>query len=925
MAITAEQAAQLASAYQSGNSGLQSLVNQMGVTQADVQQYFPGFDVAGAGLTLPSVATSGSPFATTSAPTPPPPPIDFSSFGLGRGAQSQLEKLSNIINTGGTLTASQESRLGRLSQKTGQDLADFFNYTPVSEKYRYTPTTTAVEPTYGTQGLSGDVITDFIEANLDRPELIAQKAQEFGISSGDITAATGYTPQEQADYFQAFKMLPTTSAYDYDLFPELGVSQEKKLEKLVNLLALGQELTPGQAKQLTKLGAKTGYDFFNVPTYQSLEEQLGERAKGTTFQSIVDYIGQNIDDPTKIYQRATELGISPEDVLLAYSATEKKGKSPYSLEQIQEYFETGKGGYETTFDTLLSSTFGESNVASAKNLFKPEDFSNKSVETILETLQNSPQNKAQDALTLANALGKIYGYDQTQTLSLAKDLVSGKIDDQTITSIYGDLLKTNTFDSDAQGRLLTHIADTNPDAYIFQQNPDLLTFYKPIGDLITAPKDSGQYGYYKNAPILSAEVADRILGDNLFIGGNNALGYGSQGRIDDDLGWDLRSKYQGFIANGAGVFGVQATSNQIDEFTRIQQQIDALGGVKDGYVAVERTDPETNQKYIANVPVETLFATEVDSEGGSNGGQNYKLYQDTIAALNRGAAQLNIDPSKFSTPSELFDAVQGASENLYIVQGRANNWDAEPAEAAGITGVGRDRGGKNHATVMYQKVGEKLIPVQTLKVFNFDDPNTSRGFFGDLFQGIASLPFVAELALLNPATASFYPLIKGAQTAALGGDFEDVFKSAGLAYLTTNFIPKTLGPMIQTELATSGIVSNLAQNNPGLANFITKAGSNAIISMGMAELTGQDPFDAATSSLLSSGIFASTNAGLKFTDAIPDQYKTIVANMITDLILNQDPKRSLANLAKTTMNNEIKDFMKTREVLTDERSPTTQV
>lgn len=55
MAITQEQANQLASMYQSGDtSSLQNLINQYGVTQSDVSQYFPGFDVSGAGLTLPT-------------------------------------------------------------------------------------------------------------------------------------------------------------------------------------------------------------------------------------------------------------------------------------------------------------------------------------------------------------------------------------------------------------------------------------------------------------------------------------------------------------------------------------------------------------------------------------------------------------------------------------------------------------------------------------------------------------------------------------------------------------------------------------------------------------------------------------------------------------------------------------------------------
>jgi hypothetical protein len=84
MAISESQANDLAQAYQSGSGNLQDLVNQYGVTQADVAQYFPGFDVGAAGLSLPS-AQASSPLAqtpdTSSAPVAPvasPSPLNAS-------------------------------------------------------------------------------------------------------------------------------------------------------------------------------------------------------------------------------------------------------------------------------------------------------------------------------------------------------------------------------------------------------------------------------------------------------------------------------------------------------------------------------------------------------------------------------------------------------------------------------------------------------------------------------------------------------------------------------------------------------------------------------------------------------------------------------------------------------------------------------
>jgi hypothetical protein len=76
--IGGEAAAQLQSAYQGGANDLQAMVNNYGVTQADVEKYFPGFDVAGAGLTLPgqpAVAPAAAPAPVEDNWTPSLTPI----------------------------------------------------------------------------------------------------------------------------------------------------------------------------------------------------------------------------------------------------------------------------------------------------------------------------------------------------------------------------------------------------------------------------------------------------------------------------------------------------------------------------------------------------------------------------------------------------------------------------------------------------------------------------------------------------------------------------------------------------------------------------------------------------------------------------------------------------------------------------------
>lgn len=757
--------------------------------------------------------------------------------------------------------------------------------------------------------LSGE---DYYTQQLRSKELSQEKLNEV-LAAG----AQGLTDRLQAqNYFEKTGMLPTTSAFGYDLFPELNREQEKKLEKFVNSLALGNELTPSQAAKLTKYGAETGFNFFDVPTYKSVEEALSKRTGGVDFQAITDYVNQNIDDPTKIYQRAAELGITPEEVLLAYSATGQKGRSPYSLQQIQDYFETGKQGYQDAFTDILTNTFGAEAATSAANLFKPEDFANKSIESIQETLQNSTANKNQEALRLAGTLANIYGYDQKQAIALAREIASGKVEDEGIMSVYNGLLKENALTNDLQTQLLQHIAKTDPDAEIFKSNPDLLDFYTPIEKLIESPKDSGQYGYNKNVPILSAKEADRLLGGEVFKGGNDYFGYGGSGEKDDSLGWDLRSKYLGSITNGAGIFGVKANQNQIDDFSRIQQEIDRLGGLKivqdmeggsSKGIYVTRKDPESGQNYQAFVPVERLFETYYDSESGqSDGADNYRLYQDTMTALNRGATDLKLDTSQFNTPTELFEAVNDRTKNLYVVTGRANNWDAAESEALGLTGHGKSRGGVNHATVMYRKVGDKLVPVEDdagnaiVKTFKFDDPDTSKGFFGDLAQGALSILSVPPIALaLSAATggvsnlfsAATQPIVSTLIDAGINELAANVVTNAAVNSLLTEVMGGNAGDTFLSSLVSGAIGGTTAPDPsggnqpirlPGLGEqFLNQIGFN---NLGIANLV--DP-----STL---GRIAGTYAGSAITGTDPT--KMLINQAITQGIKSlPGMSRSLSN------------------------------
>jgi len=99
MAITSDQANQLASAYQSGNtSAVQNLVNSLGVTASDVATYFPTFDVASSGITLPTPTP-----APLSTPTPTYSTAADVLNGLSSGALTQataIPALQQVASAG---------------------------------------------------------------------------------------------------------------------------------------------------------------------------------------------------------------------------------------------------------------------------------------------------------------------------------------------------------------------------------------------------------------------------------------------------------------------------------------------------------------------------------------------------------------------------------------------------------------------------------------------------------------------------------------------------------------------------------------------------------------------------------------------------------------------------------------------------------
>jgi hypothetical protein len=353
-----------------------------------------------------------------------------------------------------------------------------------------------------------------------------------------------------------------------------------------------------------------------------------------------------------------------------------------------------------------------------------------------------------------------------------------------------------------------------------------------------------------------------MLGDANKIGGKAFKRYED---LLDELGWNFKSGEElNMINRGVRVVGLNENSYTPDK----------LKAMDSGELY---TDPDT--------------------------GATVDTYAGERQALNTAAEKLGIDPSNFISSAELYKAIERSTEGLYAVTGQyKNQWD--PEEISGIS----DRG--NHATVIYREVNGQLVPISEPNLFKYTKPKDPLigGVVGDI---IGSVPFLPEIgALVSGGNPYVYTALKTAQTAAQSGDLGDVLKSGGLAWLASDFIPKTLGPMIQTEIGSNSLVQALAESSPELANFIIKGGTNAAIASGMAAITGQDPLDAGLAALASSGVIKITEAGVDLS-GIPEQFRPVVSRIIADVIVGRDPKNSLTSIASAFIKDEVKDFAKT--------------
>lgn len=274
----------------------------------------------------------------------------------------------------------------------------------------------------------------------------------------------------------------------------------------------------------------------------------------------------------------------------------------------------------------------------------------------------------------------------------------------------------------------------------------------------------GQYGYVNGFPVLNASIADSVLAAN-----NGFVSGDAAGRADNAMGWDTGS-VQGTLANGAGVFGVRYNP--------------------------PNTDSEN--------PSPASYSGDMDA----------------------AARALNLNVTGLSD-AQKYDAINNAARDLYLVSGKtgyqAGGVGGDNGESPAIPGATT-----NHATVLYRKEGDALVPLaDTAQYFNGEMELSPGSGLSDFISAAAP---IAGIALMATGAG-----------AALGGALLSGAGVAGASAATTGALGgAVIGGGISA--ATGGNVLTGAALG-GLGGYAQGGGFNGIgstLSNTFSEITGLD-------------------------------------------------------------------------------------
>lgn len=264
------------------------------------------------------------------------------------------------------------------------------------------------------------------------------------------------------------------------------------------------------------------------------------------------------------------------------------------------------------------------------------------------------------------------------------------------------------------------------------------------------------------------------------------------------MGWDTGS-IGGVLTNGAGVFGI-------------------------------RKEP----------------VMQYDGESGSTPTGQYNYSGDMEAA----AKKLGIDSTQFKEPGQLYDAINNAAKDIYLVSGKTGyqaGGIGENGQTAAIPGAT-----KNHAAVLYKKEGNALIPIpSTAQYFNAEMELDPGSFFGDLAGAFGPIASIAAMATGHPEIAA---LISGGTSIATGGDIGDALKAAALTYA-----PGQIVPGLSSEIGSATGLS--ADASRAIASGVVGTGTNIASGRDLDEAILRGTIGGATGYAGSSLFNPSGNAG----------------------------------------------------------------
>jgi len=244
---------------------------------------------------------------------------------------------------------------------------------------------------------------------------------------------------------------------------------------------------------------------------------------------------------------------------------------------------------------------------------------------------------------------------------------------------------------------------------------------------------AGQYGYANGAPILNADVAKGLLGDEI---------YKPLDIEKNELGWGTNSRYQGSISTGAAIYGIRGKKSEIQQLLDIGQK--AREDFQRGNIIAE-PDGEggTYFRQVVQTPegpstTNAVMRFNTAGEDGNNATENFAKWQDTVNKLQGAARNLGIDTTGM-TDRQVFDAVN-AKENRVAVTGRTQFWDR------GQTGIGGVEQSPEHATVLFNQQDGQLVAAAAPRTFNFQDPKTGGNVFTQLVrEGLMIPPIMAAI------------------------------------------------------------------------------------------------------------------------------------------------------------------------------------